>query len=65
MQEEFRVIKDFENYSVSNLGNVRNNKTNIILKPYINSHKYCSVSIFDNGKKKKNIRIHRLVGNAF
>jgi hypothetical protein len=36
MEEEFRLIKDYENYSVSNFGNVRNNTTgkvlNLILK---------------------------------
>ena len=32
--EEYRKIKGFENYSVSNLGNVRNDKTNKILKQF-------------------------------
>ena len=30
--EEYRIIEGFEKYSVSDLGNVRNNKTGRILK---------------------------------
>ena len=26
--EEYKLIKNFENYSVSNLGNIKNNDTN-------------------------------------
>ena len=33
MTEEYKQIEDFENYEVSNLGNVRNKKTGRILKP--------------------------------
>ena len=57
--EEFKLIKGFENYSVSNLGNVKNNKTNRILKQS-NSHGYKIVCI--NGKSK---RLHRLIAEAF
>ena len=32
--EEYKLIKNFENYSVSNLGNVKNNNTNKILKQH-------------------------------
>ena len=28
--EEYKLIKNFENYSVSNLGNIKNNDTNEI-----------------------------------
>lgn len=30
--EEWRIINDYPNYSVSNFGNVMNNKTNKLLK---------------------------------
>ena len=33
MVEEFRKIEDYGNYSVSNMGNVRNDNTGKILKP--------------------------------
>jgi hypothetical protein len=58
--EEYKIIKNFENYSVSNLGNVKNNKTNRILKQDNNNKGYKFVKF--NGKNK---RIHRLVAEAF
>ena len=61
--EEFRVIKGFENYSVSNLGNVKNNSTGRILKPEIRS-RYYSINVWKNGNNKK-CKIHRLVAEAF
>ena len=57
--EEYKLIKHFESYSVSNLGNVKNNVTNKILKQYTNQgYKYIHL----NGKYKK---VHRLVAEAF
>ena len=43
--EEFRKIANYE-YSVSNLGNVRIDMTNNILKPGINSHGYYYVILY-------------------
>jgi hypothetical protein len=58
--EEYRKIKGFENYSVSNYGNVRNDKTGKLFKAGVNAHGYKRVKlggIF--------INIHRLVAQAF
>ena len=52
MKDEFRVIKDFENYEVSNFGNVKNIKTERILKPGINRDGYYHVILC---KRWKNI----------
>ena len=61
--EEFRVIQGYENYSVSNLGNVINNKSKYILKPFKkNGYLYIAISI---AGKNKHLRVHRLVGLAF
>ena len=57
--EEYKLIKNFENYSVSNLGNVKNNNTNKIIKQY-NNQGYKLVHL--NGKY---LRVHRLVAEAF
>ena len=38
--EEYKIIKGFENYEVSNFGNIINNKTNRILKPGIDGRGY-------------------------
>lgn len=61
MEEEYRIIKGFENYSVSNFGNIKNNKTNRILKQSVNSRGYKHVTLND----KKNQRVHRLVALTF
>jgi hypothetical protein len=57
--EQFKIIQGFENYSVSNLGNIINNKTNRILKHDIwNSYRIVKLN-------KKKHKIHRLVALAF
>ena len=61
--EEFKKIDGYENYEVSNLGNVKNTKTNRILKPQKNRG-YYNVDLYKNGIKQTLI-IHRLVGYAF
>ena len=45
MTEEYKPIQDFENYEVSNLGNVRNKKTNKILKQRITKDGYLMVKL--------------------
>jgi len=62
--EEFKTIEGFENYEISNLGNVRNKKTNRILKPGIDSHEYYNVNLCENGKKTTK-HLHRLIAFAF
>ena len=58
--EEFKTIKGYENYSISNIGNVKNNKTNRILKPYFQDE-YKRITLNDN----KHFKVHRLVALAF
>jgi len=52
------------NYSVSNLGNVRNDKTNKLLKKLITKRGYFVVNLYKNSKMKT-MRVHKLVANAF
>lgn len=61
--EKFIKLKDYSNYSVSNLGTVKNNTTNKLLKPKINNGYYI-VSI-KNNNKYTNVYIHRLVAITF
>lgn len=61
--EEWQVIQDFPNYSVSNLGNVKNNKTNKVLKLNLKGG-YYQVSLI-NKNCKKGFKVHRLVALAF
>jgi len=63
--ETYKIIKDFENYSISNWGNVKNNKTNMVLK-FRDCFGYNRVSLYDkNISKPKNINVHRLVAEYF
>jgi len=63
--------KDIEtsNYQVSNLGNVRNMRSGLVLKPRRQLMKSgyirYEVNLALNGGKQKNYKIHRLVAQAF
>jgi hypothetical protein len=61
--EEFRKIATYK-YSISNLGNVRNDMTNRILKPGIDGNGYYVVILYKNGKPKT-MKLHRLIALAF
>lgn len=61
--EKWRVIKDFPNYSVSDFGNVKNNKTNKNIKLTIKGG-YYNISL-KNNLCKKTLKVHRLVALAF
>ena len=57
------VINDYPLYSISNLGNVKNNKTNLHLKIDHNKNGYCQVKLYNPKPKTKTI--HRLVALHF
>jgi hypothetical protein len=61
--EIWKQIEDYENYEVSNLGNVRNNKTNRVLKAYNRGGYYC-VGL-SKKSKLKTYNVHRLVAQTF
>ena len=63
MVEEWRIVKEFPNYSVSNLGNVKNITSDKILKPTAKGG-YYHVSLVNN-ENKQNFKVHRLVALAF
>ena len=58
--ENWKIIEDFTNYAVSDLGRVKNRTTGRILKPKTAGRGYLCIAI--NGKNKY---IHRLVAEAF
>lgn len=64
MNEIWKDIKEYEGkYQVSNLGNVRNCKTNKILKSYSDMFGYKRVTL--HHYKSKHFSVHRLVAEAF
>ena len=65
MKEKWKNISGFSNYQVSNLGNIKSKKTDHILKQQLNEKKYCVITLFDDNRKKRTLRVHRLVANAF
>lgn len=64
MEEIWKDVIDFEStYEVSSFGNVRNKKTNRILKP-TKHNGYFYLHLYKNNKSKT-VMVHRLVANAF
>ncbi len=65
MKENWTVIKEVPNYSVSNFGRIKNIDTGRILKATPNSDGYLQVSLyFGNGQYVKRT-VHSLVAKAF
>ena len=65
LKVEWKLIEGFDGiYSVSNYGEVRNNKTGRLMNPRKNEKGYLHIGLTTNGKQK-NMRVHRLVAQAF
>ena len=61
--EKWVKLKDYDNYSVSSFGNIKN-ITNKLMKPKLNNG-YYFVNIKNNNNYYKNVSIHRLVAITF
>ena len=59
--EQFITLTDYSKYAVSNFGNVKNIKTNRILKGAIDNKGYKRVTL----KLKENHKLHKLVASVF
>lgn len=64
MEEEWKQIVGYDNYFISNFGNIKNNNTNIIKKPQQDNKGYYRVQLYKK-TGNKNFRIHRLVALYF
>lgn len=66
MKEVFKVIPEYEDYQVSNLGNVKSfkiSKEGKIMKPSITKNGYLTVKLYNN--KGKTHKVHQLVAMIF
>lgn len=61
---EWKVIDDYPNYSISNTGKVKSNKTGNILKEGLGSHGYLTIVLYKDGVGKSHT-VHRLVAKYF
>lgn len=62
--QEWRAITGFPNYEISNYGEVRNIKTQRILKGSLTNQGYCKVTLIKDGGKYQKY-CHRLAAEAF
>jgi hypothetical protein len=63
MKEIYKIITEYPNYSISNFGNVKNNKTNKLLKIRFDKG-YNRVRLY-NKNIANNHSVHKLVGEYF
>ena len=61
---EWKKIYGYENYEVSEDGNVRNSQTGYNLRHTVDKQGYHLVGLSKNGKRKTQV-VHRLVAQAF
>lgn len=64
MQEIWKPIKDFPRYSVSSTGRVRNDITQVCLKPWLIGRGYKKIELWNESGFQR-FRVHRLVADAF
>ena len=62
--EEWKKVEGYENYSVSNFGNIRNDKFNRNLIPKLKKNGYYQIGLCKNNNRQF-FTIHRLVGLHF
>ena len=65
MNEIWKPIDGYENYQVSNMGNVMNIITGKVLKTHNNGRGYLHVILYDKNHNGRTIMVHRLVAKAF
>ena len=63
MQTIWKKLTQFPIYSISNFGDVKNDRTGRIIKPHQNE-KYVGISLV-NTEGRKTIRLHRLIAETF
>ena len=66
--EEWKIIKDYENYMISNLGRAKSIKTNTILNQRLSNNGYLRFNVRNGNskyEKPKTMMTHKLVAENF
>ncbi len=63
--EVWKTIPKFSKYSVSSLGYIKNNESQYIFNPIINSSGYLSTTLTNDKKVLKSVLIHRIIVLTF
>lgn len=61
----WKNIVNFENYLISDKGEIKSIKTGKIMKPWLNETGYLTITLKNIYGKRKTFKIHRLVAQAF
>lgn len=64
INKEWKNIKNYDDYKISNYGDIFSVKSNQMLEPVKNHENYCCVKLISN-YKRKSFPIHRLVYETF
>ena len=62
---KWKLIKNFNKYEISSNGNIRNIKTQYILRPRISPYGYCRITLNSENSKQHYFLVHRLVAENF
>ena len=65
INEEWKVIPEFENYEASTDGRIRNNKTKRILSPFTYTDGYYGIALIKQNNKRQTVKIHRIIAKTF
>ena len=63
--EEWKIAKNYDGYSCSKSGKIKNNQTGRILDPEVNNTGYITVALKNNDDKKPHVGIHRIIAETW
>lgn len=61
----WKNIVNFENYLISDKGEIKSIKTGKIMKPWLNKEGYLTITLKNIYGKRKTFKVHRLVARTF
>lgn len=63
--KEWKIIKNYPDYKISNCGDIFSVKSSQILKPTLNEGGYYKIALTNDTNKRKSMSVHRLLYNTF